>query len=147
MKQKCITQINPKQEQKQEQKQEHKNMNMNKQIETYANIYYDNFCNLFKVTNEGNLNTSEENIKKIEEWFNQSYLLVSIVTGLQLSEVKFNLELGIEQEYNQKLLMHIYSMSYIGMLHFARILKKEIPIQIMKIKFNTQENTLSLTNI
>ncbi len=112
------------------------NMNMNKQIETYANIYYENFCNLFKVTNEGNLNTSEENIKKIEEWFNQSYLLVSIVAGIQLSEVKFNLELGIEQEYNQKLLMHIYSMSYIGMLHFARILKKEIPIQIMKIKFN-----------
>ena len=126
-----------KQEQKQEQEeeQEHKNMNMNKQIETYANIYYDNFCDLFKVTNEGNLNTSEENIKKIEEWFNQSYLLISIVTGLQLLEVKFNLELGIEQEYNQKLLMHIYSMSYIGMLHFARILKKEIPSHII-LKIN-----------
>ena len=110
------------------------NVLMNHEIELYANIYLDNYCSLFKVTNEGNLNTSEENIKNIEKWFNLTYLFVSLFTGLQLSEAKFKLELGIEHEYNQKILMHIYSVSYIGMQHFARILKREIPSEFTEKK-------------
>ena len=102
---------------------------MNKEIESYALKYFDTFCNLFEIGSDGNLNTSKEKLLEIEKWYNNSYLMVSLITGIPLSTYEFNNSIELEDEENQKILMHIYSVSYTVLLRFSSLLKKDIPIQ------------------
>jgi hypothetical protein len=116
---------------------------MNKQTLKYARRYLDDFSRLFQITSEGNLSTTQENLLKIEEWFNRSYLCVSLVTGVPLSEVRFNHNIGLEHEDNLKTLIHIYSVSYTSLYHFSRVLEEDIPIQfrptISSVQFIRQD--------
>jgi hypothetical protein len=102
---------------------------MNQQISNYASNYFETFCDLFEITSDGNLNTRQENLQRIEDWFNQSYLTVSLITAVPLTPLHFNFEIGIEAVENQKILMHIYSVSYTSLHYFCRILKKKVPLQ------------------
>ena len=97
---------------------------MNQQTLNYAHEYFETFCGLFEVTSEGNLNTNQENLLRIQEWFNRSYLLISILIGVPLTPLSFNLDIGDEADENQKILMHIYSVAYTSLHHFSRILNK-----------------------
>jgi len=105
------------------------NLMNNQTTKAYATQYFDTFCNLFEITSDGNLNTTQNNLLKIEEWFNQSYIMISLITGVPLTPLNFKIDLGLEHEENKRNLMHIYSVSYTCLHHFSRILKKDIPIQ------------------
>jgi len=100
---------------------------MNQQTSNYAANYFETFCDLFTITSDGNLNTTQENLQRIEDWFNKSYLLISLITAVRLTPLHFNFEIGIEAVENQKILMHIYSVSYTSLHYFCRILKKTVP--------------------
>jgi len=112
---------------------------MNKQISNYAANYFETFCDLFQITSDGNLNTTQENLQRIEDWFNQSYLIVSLITAVPLTSLHFNFETGIEAGENQKILMHIYSVSYTSLHYFCRILKKEVPHKFCPAIVSTEE--------
>ena len=117
---------------------------MNTETKAYAVTYFNTFINLFHITSEGNLNTTKENLIRIETWFNKSYFMISLITGVPLNPLNFNIDIGIEHENNQKILMHIYSISYVCLIHFARILKKDIPVHfyptISSIKYEIESD-------
>ncbi len=102
----------------------------NKQMIAYATNYLDQFTELFEFSEEGNLNISLQRIQRIENWFNQSYMMIGFVTGLPTSPLQFRFEIGIEHPENQKILLHIYSVAYMALLHFARILKQPVPTKV-----------------
>lgn len=105
-------------------------MNPNKQMISYATNYLDRFNELFQFNEEGNLNVSLQSIQRIETWYNDSYMMISFVTGLPTSPLHFSFETGIEHPANQKILLHIYSVAYMALLHFARVLKQTVPANV-----------------
>jgi hypothetical protein len=100
----------------------------NRQTLLFAQNYFETFCSLFEMTSEGSLQIpTPERLVQIETWFNNSYTSIFLLTGVRTKPLHFQPHLGGEYEENFKILMHIYSLSYVCMLHFAKVLKKEIP--------------------
>jgi len=100
----------------------------NRQTLLFAQNYFETFCSLFEMTSEGNLQIpTPENLMQIETWFNESSIWLNLITGIRTQPLHFEAHLGGEYEGNFKILMHIYSLSYVCMLHFAKLLKREIP--------------------
>ena len=106
---------------------------MNVQTIHIAINYVDKFCELFQKTNEGKMDTTSENLLKIEKWFNESNMLIGLITGIQPVPLNFDLDLGTEHEKNQKILVHIYSLSYTCVLRLSKIVKSEIPEEFSPI--------------
>lgn len=102
--------------------------------------YYNDFGKIFVITEGtedtegGSLICTVESMKRVEEWFNRTYLLISLLTAVPLSDLHFQLDSGLtttEEEAvrlnNHKLMLHIYSVSYTALLRIASLIKQQIP--------------------
>lgn len=100
---------------------------MNNTIKEYAEKYYIDFCNMFEITETGFLKSTKSKLQTIQNWYNQSYVLISLISGIPLSPIEFDLEGN--KNINHQILLHVYSVSYIVLLQMSSTLSKEIPSQ------------------
>lgn len=95
--------------------------------------YIRHFKQLFVFTEDGSLLATKSTLEDIQDWFNQTYLLTSLLTATSLDPIKFDLtDTGDHSEANQKILLHAYSMSLIGYIHFCKALKVAVPLKHLK---------------
>ena len=103
----------------------------NSMTRAYAQRYFDDFCLLFEVTGNGSLRSTKKVLSAVEEWYNRSYLLISLITGIPLEEVHFNGGMGrsgiANVNENKQTLLHIYAVSYGVLLRMAATLSRSIP--------------------
>lgn len=99
----------------------------------FARGYIRDFNRLFVFTEDGSLLTTKSTLEKIQEFFNETYVLTSLLTATSLDPIKFDLtDTGDHSEANQMILLHAYSMSLIGYIHFCKALKVAVPLKHLK---------------
>lgn len=95
--------------------------------------YYNDFGKIFTFTEDGSLICTVESMKRVEDWFNRTYLLISLLTSVPLSDLHFQLDSDVHSHSttvlnNHKLMLHhIYSVSYTALVGIASLIKQQIP--------------------
>ncbi len=87
----------------------------------YSEQYINSFNTIFEIAEDGSFNM--DNAQTVEAWYNSSNILIGLVTGLPVTEIKFN---GDKDE-NIKKMMHVYSVSYMALLQMCKILGRDVP--------------------
>jgi hypothetical protein len=105
----------------------------NRMTAAYAQRFFDDFTACFEITPGGTLRATIAQMRKVEDWFNRSYVLISLITGVPLDPIAFNYDLGKGKIQNKNAncvsMMHIYAVSYAVLLRMAATLNKPIPDQ------------------
>ena len=99
----------------------------------YAQAYFDDFCRLFQINRNGSLRTTAKLMRDIEKWYNGSYVLISLITGIPLEPIAFNYDLGRGKISNRNAnavnVLHMYAVSYAVLLRMAFTLSRAVPAQ------------------
>jgi hypothetical protein len=107
----------------------------NNMLNVYASAYFGAFTQLFHITKNGTVSATRERLQSIEAWFNQTHVLISLITGIPLQPITFNYNFGPGQiatkNANSVTLTHVYAMCYSVMLRMANTLGKPVPEQYM----------------
>ena len=77
---------------------------------------------LFVITEDGSLLSTRPALEKIQEWYNDTYMLISLITATPLTPVEFDFT-GPEDNAasaNRQKLTNVFAMVYLGLLHFAQ---------------------------
>lgn len=99
----------------------------------YARTYFDEFVARFVITDNGTISASRPRLQAIESWFNQSHVMIAIITGQPLQPISFNYNLSniAVTNRNKITLMHIYTQCYSVLLRMASILGVQVPAQYL----------------
>ena len=93
-------------------------VNHNVLIKAFSEAFCNEFTQIF-----GSFKNTPEKFNEIEDWFNSSIIFLSLLTGISLQPVAFN------EENRHHLLLHIYSISYVGALRMAKIVDRPITLE------------------
>jgi hypothetical protein len=100
----------------------------NNQTKEIAQQFINDFYNYFNVTLDSKLILNKEILINILNWYNESYILLELITDIPLFEIFISIDFSYEElkhKYNNYI-KYIYSISYLGLIYFSRILKQEI---------------------
>lgn len=97
----------------------------NSVTQSYVEQYFTDFCSMFEITGDGSLRSNKAKLESIQEWFNRSYVLISLLAGVPLFPIEFN---ELEQN-NKQILLHVYAVSYTVLLRVCFILNRSVPEQ------------------
>jgi Na+/melibiose symporter-like transporter len=95
----------------------------NSVTQSYVEQYFTDFCSMFEITGDGSLRSNKAKLESIQEWFNRSYVLISLIAGVPLFPIEFN---ELEQN-NKQILLHVYAVSYTVLLRVCFILNRSVP--------------------
>lgn len=93
-------------------------------ISGYGHQYIAGFCSVFEQSVDGQLLTNFEKYNKAETWFNENYLMMSMISGNQLTPVHCTTEATFR---------HIYSMAYVTLLRVSATYNIPIPSSIQPL--------------
>ena len=93
---------------------------------SYVEQYFTDFCSMFEITGDGSLRSNIAKLESIQEWFNRSYVFMSLIAGVPLFPIEFN---KLEQNNKHILLLHVYAVSYTVLLRVCFILNRSVPEQ------------------
>ena len=86
-------------------------------VQTAAHEYVRDFYQFFQLEpmpgGTVRVKSDPERLQHILAWWNRNVLLIGLVTGIRV---------GPFEELSEKLLVHVYSIAYVGALHMSRIL-------------------------
>lgn len=107
----------------------------NNMLNMYAQAYFDAFVERFHITDNGTVSGTVARLRSIEQWFNDTYILISLITGIPLQPIQFNYDYGPgkiqTKNLNSRTLTHVYAMCYAVMLRMANTLNRPVPPQYM----------------
>ena len=105
-------------------------------LQTYAGTYFDDFVRLFEITGNGTLRATARRLQEVEDWFNRSYVLISLITGIPLQPIRFLSptapDIGERTQRlnsNKMVMLHVYAVSYATLLRMATTLGRPVPPQ------------------
>ena len=106
----------------------------NRMTRAYAQRFFDEFCNLFEISGNGSLRATREKLLALQEWWNRTYLLISLITGIPLVEVLFDVSIQRRgaiavTNANKIKLLQLFGVSYAVLLRMAATLNTPIPVQ------------------
>ena len=82
---------------------------------TVVSTFFKVYDAFFKLNENGEMNI--KNLKELENWYNNNYLLWSLLTGINLTDVHFE----NQEESDQRLVLHIYSVCHLVYLKFKTL--------------------------
>lgn len=91
-------------------------------LKEIAQKYANDVSALFVITEDGSLLSTRPALEKIQEWYNDTYMLISLITATPLAPVEFDFT-GSEDNAasaNRQKLTNVFAMVYLGLLHFAQ---------------------------
>lgn len=131
--------------------------NLNQAVQTnvmtaaFGHKYFEDFSSIFEITKTGALRSNKEKLHQAEEWFNQSYVFISLISGVPLTPIQFIYDIGFgdihPMNLNRQTMLHIYSVSYAVLLRFSTTLNRPVPPQYLPVANITQfeEDNASLS--
>jgi hypothetical protein len=100
-------------------------MNQVRAREQMARQYSADFLRLFQIVG-GSLVTNDRNLQDIENWFNNSYLLITLITGIPLQPVRMSAS-------DHATTLHVFSVCYTMFLSMCVFLNQEVPIELSAV--------------
>ena len=79
---------------------------------TVVSTFFKVFDTFFQLNENGEIHIN--NFKELENWYNNNYLLWSLLTGINLTDVHFL----NQEDSDQRLVLHIYSICHLVYLKF-----------------------------
>ena len=105
----------------------------NAMTRAYAYRYFVDFCSNFEITETGALEADKKTLARVKEWFNRSYVLISLITGIPLSPIDFVSISGRgriqTRAADDRTMLHVYAVSYTMLLKMASLLSVSVPEQ------------------
>lgn len=101
------------------------NIQANLFTHAYVEKYVNTFNELFEMTEDGALKSSRDTLEKVEVWFNSTHMLMSLITGINLLPVNFEIENG-KSKANEQTLLHVYSISYTVLMRMSQMVNRQI---------------------
>ena len=99
-------------------------------IKSAAQQYVQDFSTHYVIDINGALVATDEKLSLLESWFNNSYLLISLISGIPLEPIHFEMGTGLERKKtNDILLLQSYAVSYAALLRLCFTLGIEVPAQ------------------
>ncbi len=93
--------------------------------EQMARQYSTDFLRLFRIVG-GSLVTNDRNLQDIENWFNNSYFLISLITGIPLRPVRMSASDHVTT-------LHVYAVCYTMFLSMCVFLNQEVPLELSAV--------------
>jgi hypothetical protein len=118
----------------------------NSMTRAYAQRYFDDFCALFTITGNDSIESTVATLHRIEEWYNRTFLFISLITGIPLTEIHFSYGMGAAKSSivneNKQSLLHNYAVAYGALLRMASTLRRPIPAQYRPHQLSLQDPLL-----
>lgn len=96
----------------------------NSMTQAYAEQYFTDFCRMFEITENGSLRSTKLRLEEIQEWFNRSYVFISLISGIPLVPIEFTIS---NTKENNQILLHVYAVSYTVLLRMCFSLGRTVP--------------------
>jgi hypothetical protein len=88
--------------------------------------YVETFENTFLFTPEGELKTEHEDYIRAQEWWNTYRMFVSLLISVDTKDINFDNPSILSNE-NEKLMLHVYSLSYTAYVKTCQFLRRQMP--------------------
>lgn len=107
------------------------------QFSRYTVKYYDDFCSIFNVPDHScSLRCTKEQMDRVEEWFNDTKLYISLLIGMPLMDIEFQpYQKGVNNKENNLKMVHTYVICYTALLRVASTLSRKVPDKYFKTLF------------
>lgn len=88
--------------------------------------FVDGFEHVWQVTKVGSLRCDRETRPRVASWFNTYRMMISVITGVDMGELKFDeSQSELASVQNRVKMLEYYSVAYVAYLKYCQTMKRE----------------------